>query len=401
MSHTRKARSLIGLVAAFAVAGAILVPPPASPASAATPDFTPQAFVDGAGEIPCLDASAAEFAENPGRFGWMGLLTCSQASAVKENVKLRSAWRWGPRQYWKACLVTVAVLIPLQLALTFIKTSREKEMATEIAVIKKLGGGQAARDAKQEALAPDEKANAKPAAAKKGDLEADDFQAPPQEKAPEQVVKITDDMVDKYMQSIPEQKEIDLSNVSVAKWDEDEVSGKTNPQNTRKPEDKIDPVKLDPTMLKDLESAKKTLQKDEGETGKKEGVDVAVQGKEAEGPKSSAGGDKKKDPGQLAGAISKDPRGTPSRITSKLDKNGLSIVSSARLQTQKPGQQRPLDPLEFYAGIKRAQAKPAAVEASGGQGGKAENRVVWQEGVPDADRDLVDQYFMKLRKEDR
>ncbi|MDZ4044875.1 MAG: NPCBM/NEW2 domain-containing protein [Rhodoglobus sp.] len=62
MSHTRKARSLIGLVAAFAVAGAILVPPPASPASAATPDFTPQAFVDGAGEIPCLDASAAEFA---------------------------------------------------------------------------------------------------------------------------------------------------------------------------------------------------------------------------------------------------------------------------------------------------------------------------------------------------
>lgn len=62
MSHTRKARSLIGLVAAFAVAGAILVPPPASPASAATPDFTPEAFVDGAGEIPCLDASAAEFA---------------------------------------------------------------------------------------------------------------------------------------------------------------------------------------------------------------------------------------------------------------------------------------------------------------------------------------------------
>ena len=69
MSDTRMARPLIGLAAALAVLASALVPatPPSAQAAASAvaaqagdPQFTPEAFVDGAGEIPCLDASAAE-----------------------------------------------------------------------------------------------------------------------------------------------------------------------------------------------------------------------------------------------------------------------------------------------------------------------------------------------------
>ncbi|MGN6502840.1 MAG: hypothetical protein ACTHKX_08060, partial [Pseudolysinimonas sp.] len=70
MSDTRMARPLLGLAAALAVLASALAPatppaaqaaPSASAARAADPQFTPDAFVEGAGEIPCLDASEAEF----------------------------------------------------------------------------------------------------------------------------------------------------------------------------------------------------------------------------------------------------------------------------------------------------------------------------------------------------
>ncbi|MGN6501451.1 MAG: NPCBM/NEW2 domain-containing protein [Pseudolysinimonas sp.] len=70
MSDTRMARPLLGLAAALAVLASALAPasPPAAHAAAsapaaqaADPQFTPDAFVEGQGTIPCLDASQAEF----------------------------------------------------------------------------------------------------------------------------------------------------------------------------------------------------------------------------------------------------------------------------------------------------------------------------------------------------
>ena len=83
-------------------------------------------------------------------------------------------------------------------------------------------------------------------------------------------------MIDRYLQQVPEEK-VSLEGITPIRWDEDEASGKANPQNQRKEGEKIDPVKLDAALLKDLEAAKKTKEEGGKESG---GVDIAVMGKE-------------------------------------------------------------------------------------------------------------------------
>ena len=78
------------------------------------------------------------------------------------------------------------------------------------------------------------------------------------EPPPAESVKITNEMVDRYPEQVPEDDKVNLDGVTPIRWDEDEASGKTNPQNQRKEGEKIDPVKLDAAFLKDLEAAEKT-----------------------------------------------------------------------------------------------------------------------------------------------
>ena len=57
-----------------------------------------------------LFASAWEFHRQPGRFGWLGQLTCRQAHAQAARVALLRQWSWGPGRRW-AAMIAVAVLL--------------------------------------------------------------------------------------------------------------------------------------------------------------------------------------------------------------------------------------------------------------------------------------------------
>ena len=159
-----------------------------------------------------------------------------------------------------------------------------------------------------------------------------DVEETPPEKPATETVKITNEMIDRYLQQVPEEK-ISLEGITPIRWDEDESSGKANPQNQRKEGEKIDPVKLDASLLKDLEAAKKTK-----EEGGKEGsaVDIAVMGKEGgDAAKGKSGGKEGKE--SLADAASKDPRGNPTRLAVAPARKGLSITSAARSPTGTKG----------------------------------------------------------------
>ena len=53
------------------------------------------------------------------------------------------------------------------------------------------------------------------------------------EPPPAESVKITNEMVDRFLQQMPEDDKVNLDGVTPMSWDEDEASGKTNPQNQR------------------------------------------------------------------------------------------------------------------------------------------------------------------------
>jgi len=370
-------------LAAVALAAIVL----ASRAKAPTGSLLAQALDERAGTAD-LFASALEFAREPERFGWLGALACEKARAEAAAVRLRHRWSFGPARRWVS-VGTVAALLAL---------ANAAALATRAASHKP----QAARPNPEPVTRNLEAGARNPAPETPKDLATpakEPADAPEPEKPSEETVQITNEMIDKYLQQVPDQQEIDLEGVTPIRWDADEVSGKANPQDQRREGEKIDPVKLDAALLKDLQDAKKT--KDEGKP--EGGVDIAVVGKPSQGAKAKGKEGGKDDTGSLANAVSKDPRGNPSRLAVKPARTGLPVRSAARSPVREPGQERPMGLLDFLAAMRRGAAAPAdGPEAPLPQpGGRVPDRAVPQEPVPDAAAEVVESYFGRLRKADR
>jgi len=337
-----------------------------------------------------LFASALEFQGEPERFGWLGELACEKAQVEAENAVLHAEWSFGPARRWAAVAGGAVLLCAAYVGVVVLESmdaAIEKGKAPGIDV-------RAGRefDRPDDEAAPDRETRL-PA--------QDEVEAAEPEEPAEEAVKITTDMIDRYLQHLPEQQEIDLEGITPIRWDDDEVSGKANPQNQRREGEKIDPVRLDAALLKDLQAAKKTKAK---EAGKQEGgVDVAVIGKETPARKAKGKKGGKDGKGSLADAVSRDPRGKPSRLATKPVRRGLPIRSAARSLVKQKGQERPMGLLEFLAAMKRARAALVAHDekAAPQAAERAPERVVRQEPVPDAAAEVVESYFERLRRADR
>jgi hypothetical protein len=221
----------------------------------------------------------------------------------------------------------------------------------------------------------------------------------PEEKPTDATVKITNDMIEKYLEQMPGQQDVDLTGVTPIRWDQDETTGKGNPQDQTHEGEKVDPVKLDAALLKDLQVAKKT--KDEAGGNKEGGVDIAVMGNQGDlKAKGNEGGKNNKE--SLSDAVSKDPRGEPSRMAVKPVAMALPIRSVEKIATREKGEDRPMSPLDFAGALERMKSQPAEVASTAVQAmGKPEDHVVRQEGVSEPAAELTETYFDLLRKADR
>jgi hypothetical protein len=342
-----------------------------------------------------LYASALEFAAEPARYGWLGELTCRQAGDEARHVALVPQWSFGAWRHW-AAMATVAVILGgtygARVGLDRLGSGRSVGPTAGAEMPDSPAAGGKAIAQRQP---PDE-----PAAKEKTPpgLPSEPEETKP-EKPADETVKITNEMIDRYLQQVPEQEKVSLDGATPIRWDEDEAGGKNNPQN-REEGKKIDPVKLDAAFLKDLEAAKKT--KTEGGAGDS-AVDIAVMGKQDQGAaaKGKTGGKEGKE--SLADASSKDPRGNPTRLAVKPARNGLQITSAARARGGHKGQVRPMGLLEFLAAMKRSQTTPAEppAETASPPAGPAPERVTPQEPAPDTAARLIESYFDRLRRADQ
>jgi hypothetical protein len=342
-----------------------------------------------------LYASAWEFQNDPARFGPLGELTCRKAGLDAGQVVLVPRWSLGRLRDWVAMLAAALLLGGTYAAAIGLDRLRNRAAASAIAAVE--GPNRSAGGNKRPAgpRLPDEPPpNEKSPPA--GLLAPEEAQA---EKPADETVKITNEMIDRYLQQVPEQEKVSLDGVTPIRWDEDEASGKANPQN-RKDSEKINPVKLDAAFLKDLEAAKKT--KIEGGPGDA-AVDVAVMGKQDQGSaaKGKSGGQEGKE--SLADAASKDPRGNPTRLAVKPARQGLQITSVARAASREKGQIRPMGLVEYLAAMKKAQAAAVGLpaEAVPPAAGPAPDRIVPDESGSEAAAELIESYFSRLRRADQ
>jgi len=378
--------AVFGLAAALAAAAIVLAARLAAPA----PPRLAQMVDDRAGTRD-LFASALEFQARPERFGWLGELTREMARAEAGRVALGPRWALGPMRHL-AALGAMAVLLGLAYAGILALQSSSFSSSSSSSTLP-LRTEEESRTRTRPTEAPPPKAE-----------EPSPAPPPEPEKPAEEAVKITNEMIDKYLKEVPQQQEIDLEGVTPIRWDDDEVSGKANPQNQRREGEKIDPVKLDAALLKDLQDSKKTK-----EAGKQEGgVDVAVIGETPDGSKAKGKPGGKDDKGSLAGAVSKDPRGKPTRMAVAPPRAGMEVRSASRSPVKQPGQDRPMVLLDFLTAMRRAQAvrsagsspDPDGLKAALQTGPSPQDPVIHQEPVPDS-AEVVESYFGRLRKADR
>jgi hypothetical protein len=353
-----------------------------------------------------LFASALEFQPDLKQLGALAELTCERAGAEAAKAVLRSRWALGPARQW-AIAATCAAFLCAALATTAVLAPRERALAKSQAMPQEIHASAGERRPAEDAGRP----AAETPPSDKALLAKEEATEP--EKPAEETVKITNEMIDKYLKQVPAPQEIDLEGVTPIRWDDEELSGKSNPQTQRGEDEKIDPVKLDAALLKDLQEAKKTK-----DAGKQEGgVDVIVMGETPQGTKAKGKPGGKDDKGSLAGAVSKDPRGKPTRMAAKPPRAGMEVRSAARAPVKQPGQERPMSLLDFLAALRRAQSAPVAPgQTTSGvfsseektpdvfnpqaTGTKAD-RVVHQEPVPDSAARVAESYFDRLRKADR
>jgi len=334
-----------------------------------------------------LFASALEFEREPGRFGSLGALTCDLACSRAATLALRPRRLLGSPGSWVAVGSATALLLAVYAG------------AVAIGPLRRGPSADAARSAlpppkrDETAKLPEEKEPAD--AVQETVLPA--LKEPAPEAAVEPAIKITNEMVDKYLAQMPADQDVDLTGVTPVRWDGDEASGKDNPQNQPAPE-KIDPVKLDAALLKDLQDAKK--KKDEA-GGKEGGVDIAVMS-EAGGTKVKGKEGGKEGGESLANAVSKDPRGEPTRMASKPARKAIQVRSASRTLSKQKGEELPMGLLDFLAALEQLKAAPSAKpDATPLATSHSEDRVVRHEPLGDAAAALIEAYFGRLRKADR
>ena len=332
-----------------------------------------------------LFASSLEFEREPGRFGWLGGLTCRLAAERALTVRIPAQWSLGKRREWSAILGAAAVLGLALAGLHFWSGHGAAHSGTPTQVAEAPATAPRAK--------PEEKAAAQPAAPEATKPTEEAAAPPPTPDA----VKITNEMIDKYLASMPSgPEELDLTGVTPARWDTDEVSGKNDP--SRQAGEKIDPVKLDAALLKDLETAKKT--KAEG-TKDDAGVTVAVMADSTSPTKAK--GDKGGSGDSLANAVSKDPRGEASRLAVKPARKGLQVISSGRTPSRERGQDRPMGLLDFLTALEQLKRMAADAPDPGSPetARPPKDNPVRQEEVGEGAATLADDYFDELRKADR
>jgi len=351
-------------------------------------------LVDDRARTRDLFASALEFQRDPPRFGWLGQLTCQKAQAEASRVSVAGQWSLGPARPW-AATAAAGVLLGVSLGAVVAWERMRSPPGPEIIAKRDVRQPQpsingAASEEKPAVGEPVPKE--KPETALPGEVEE------AATEKPAETVKITNEMLDRYLQQVPEEEKVSLEGITPIRWDEDEATGKANPQNQRKEGEKVDPVKLDASLLKDLEAAKKT--KEEG--GKEGGaVDVVVMGQDrGESAKGKSGGKEGKE--SLADAASKDPRGNPTRLAVTPARKGLQITSAARGTTSEKGQVRPMGLLEFLTAMRRAELTPESPDrGAAAAAGRAPEEVIPSETVPDSSATSIEAYFRRLREADR
>jgi len=374
--------ALAAAAAAAALAGLLR-------AAAPTPERLAQLLDDRAGSED-LFASALEFHRRPERFGWLGELTCRQARERIAAVALRPRWAFGSARRWVAAGAAAAVLCAAYGGVAALEGLRGRDGGRREVVARAPSDSRPGAGRRDEG--PDQPAE-RPGPA----LEPIEPIEPV--KGEDDTVEITTEMIDRYLEQLPAQQEIDLTGVTPIRWDEGEITGKDNPQNRDRDDEKIDPVKLDADLLKDLQAAKKTKDPDAGEKG---GVDVAVVAKPASGAKAKGRKGGKHKPGSLSEAVSKDPRGKPVRMAVRPARKGLQIRSAARAPSRQKGEIRPMGLLEFLAAMRRAEAGTDAGPLAVPKPARPDDdRAVRLEALPEDAAGVAESYFGRLRKADR
>ena len=333
-----------------------------------------------------LFASAMEFASAPQQAGPLGELTCELAAQKAPLARPRAQWSLGAMSKWIVILSAAVLLLAANGVLTMSRSHQTQQAPV------------AAVQAPPRVLAPasmEQTPQRLPEATVQTSMPAMIEDTQPASRPTEETVRITSEMIDKYLAQMPDEK-IDLEGVTPVRWDVDEVSGKDQPD-PNKTGEKIDPVKLDAALLKDLQTAKKT--KEEG--GSKEGgVDIAVMSdKPGEAAKGKEGG--KKGDESLADAVSKDPRGDARRLGIPLERKGFMVQSSARFPSKQKGEDRPMGLLEFLTAMERLKTQAIDNSPVAGPGAAPAENVIRQELLPAGTEDLSDEYFSRLRKADR
>lgn len=335
---------------------------------------------------------------NSQSFGWLGDLTCQLAVKRASEVMLRLNWSLGARRNLAATASLAGTFAVLLIAYLAVAGSGASPVAS--------GGAVTAAPPPPPppvliAKSPEPPPRPADPAPTTTIAPAEEEIIDSAEKPAEDAVKITNEMINQYLAQMP-QDEVDLEGVTPIRWDMDEASGKNNPQNQDRTNDKIDPVKLDAAMMKDLETAKKTKQ--EGES--KGGVDVAVMGADNEGSAAKGKEGGKNPNASLADAISKDPRGNPTRLAVKLTKQGLQVRSAFANATRQRGEDRPMGLLDFLVAVKKAQSDSASlgdVPSAQVSSKAGENIVRLESQLDDSPKaaGVADSYFSHLRKADK
>ena len=389
--HRLAGLSLLSIPVVIALAAVALAATVATGSAKAPPVPALVRLLDARAQTRDLFTSALEFGRTPERFGWLGELTCREASRRADGVVLRPQLALGSPRHWTALGAAAAMLCAAYVGLVAVQAVKRAATTASSAVVRKPA-----------ALTPQAgagKSEAEPAEApaQGGTLTAAQTEPVKPDEAEPKAIKITNEMIDKYLAQMPVQEPVDLTGVTPIRWDSDDLNIQKNTQGLQ--QEKIDPVRLDDALLKDLQAAKK--KQEEGAAGKEGGVDIAVMGEDkgdkAKGDKGSKGGE------SLADAVSKDPRGQPSRLAGRLAKKGLPIISAGRAPSNQRGEPRPMELMEFVSALEKSRterAESAGATALRG-GGRAPDQIVRQEDVPESASDLSDAYFGRLRRADR
>ena len=336
-----------------------------------------------------LFSSALEFNQHPDRFGWLGAQTVKKAIADASTTILRSRWTFGRLRDWWTMGSLAAALIVATLAVDWWHHRIEQEatqVATDQTFTRELVVAQNHEDAPKPVLEKPAETQAALAPL-----------LPESETQPDikpETTAITNAMAERHNDE--NNDPIDLEGVTPIRWDQEDV--KNNPQDKNTEGEKIDPVKLDAALMKDLQEAKKT--KDESGGDKTGGVDIAVMAK-TDGTKSKDSGGKDKNSETLDGASSKDPRGEPSRMAVKPQPRPLPIRSVEKIPSRNQGEPRQMSPLDLADAMEKLKTLPPESASVAVNVTKPEDHVVRQEGVTEKTTGLTESYFDLLRKADR